>query len=63
MISTTERRPVRLRRAAVLRVLLRPRAAARLLGALAAEADMNRVAVGVVIRACAAVHYSPEWRR
>lgn len=49
-------RPLRLRRAAVLRVMLRPRAAARLLEALAAEADMCRAAVGVVIRACALTH-------
>lgn len=56
-------RPLRLRRFAVLRVMLRPRAAARVLAALAAEAGMNRVAVGVVLRACAEVHYSPGWRR
>jgi hypothetical protein len=36
--------------------MLRPRAAARLLEDLAAEADMRRVAVGVVLRACAHAH-------
>ena len=56
-------RPLRLRRGGALRLMLRPRAAARLLEGLAAEAEMNRYAAGVVIRACAAVHYSPAWRR
>lgn len=50
------RRPLRLRRFAVLRVMLRPRAAARLLDGLAGQADLNRVAVGVVLRACAEAH-------
>lgn len=54
--------PLRLRRLGVLRVMLRPRAAARLLEGLAAEADMRRYAAGVVIKACAVVHYSPSWR-
>ena len=49
-------RPVRLRRLAVLRIMLRPRAAALLLDELAGRADLNRVAVGVVLRACAAAH-------
>ena len=49
-------RPVRLRRFAVLRIMLRPRATARLLGALAAETDMRRYAAGVVIKACAMWH-------
>ena len=49
-------RLLRLRRFAVLRILIRPRATARLLGALAAEADMRRYAAGVVIKACAAWH-------
>jgi hypothetical protein len=49
-------RPVRLRREGALRVMLRPRAAARLLEDLAAEADMRRYAAGVVIRACVATH-------
>ena len=52
-------RPVRLRRFAVLRIMLRPRAAALLLALLAAEADTGRVAVGVVLRACA-VHHVPR---
>ena len=45
-----------LRRLAVLRVMLRPRAATRLLAELAGQADVHRVAVGVVIKACAATH-------
>jgi len=49
-------RPLRLRRFTALRILFRPRATARLLGALADEADMRRVAAGVVIKACAAWH-------
>ncbi len=49
-------RPLRLRRGGALRVLLRPRAAARLLEALAAEADVKRCAVGVALRACAYAH-------
>jgi len=53
------RRPLRPRRFAVLRIMLRPRAAARLLGQLAAQADVNRVAAGVVIRACA-LHHVPR---
>jgi len=36
--------------------MLRPRAAARLLEDLAAEADMNRYAAGVVIKACVIAH-------
>ena len=48
--------PLRLRRGGVLRVLLRPRRAAQLLDGLAAGADLNRVAVGVVLRACAHAH-------
>lgn len=44
-------RPLRLRRFAVLRIMLRPRAAALLLAGLAYQADINRVAVGVSIRA------------
>ncbi len=46
-------RPLRLRRGGTLRVLLRPRRAVQLLDGLAAAADLNRVAVGVVLRACA----------
>jgi hypothetical protein len=49
-------RPLRLRRAAVLRVMLRPRAAARALALLAEEADTNHRAAGAVLRACAATH-------
>jgi hypothetical protein len=49
-------RPLRLRRLAVLRVLARPRRAARLLQALAAEADLNRLAAGRAIRVCAVFH-------
>jgi len=49
-------RPLRLRRGGALRILLRPFAAARLLDALAAEADMNRYAAGVVIKACVTAH-------
>ena len=48
--------PVRLRRFAVLRVMLRPRAAALLLEDLAYHADINRVAVGVVLKSCAVAH-------
>jgi hypothetical protein len=71
MTDTTERRaasfldppqPLRLRRGAILRVMLRPRRAARLLEGLAAQAEVNRAAVGVVIKACARVHYDPSWR-
>jgi hypothetical protein len=50
------RRPLRPRRFAVLRIMLRPRAAARLLALLAVEADTNRVAAGAVLRACAYAH-------
>ncbi len=53
--------PMRLRRAAVLRVMLRPRAAAQLLDGLAAEADLYRVATGVVLRACAETHEPRRW--
>ena len=49
-------RPLRLRRGGALRLMLRPRAAARLLEDLAAEADMNRYAAGVVIKACVIAH-------
>jgi hypothetical protein len=49
-------RPLRLRRLAVLRILVRPRAAALLLAALAEQADLNRCAVGVTLRACARWH-------
>jgi hypothetical protein len=52
------RRPLRARRGITFRVLLRPRLAARLLAALADDADVNRVAVGVVLRACACAHVS-----
>ena len=52
-------RPLRLRRFAVLRIMLRPCATARLLGALAAEADTGRVAIGTILRACAIAHYGP----
>jgi hypothetical protein len=61
-LAAYDPRPLRLRRGAALRVLLRPRAAARLLEQLAAEADVNHVAIGVLLRACAQVHYSPSWR-
>jgi hypothetical protein len=71
-MTTTERgtavsfldppRPLRLRRAGALRVLLQPRRAAQLLDGLAAAADLNRVAAGVVIKACAHAHYDPGWR-
>jgi hypothetical protein len=37
---------IRLRRGGALRVMLRPRAAARLLESLAAEADVRRYAAG-----------------
>jgi hypothetical protein len=67
MTTTTwppsRRPPLRLRRLAVLRVLLRPRTAARLLEDLAAEAATAKLACHVVIEACAQVHYSPSWRR
>lgn len=53
-------RPLRPRRLAVLRVLCRPLAAARLLADLAYLADMNRYAVGVALRACAEVHVPRE---
>jgi hypothetical protein len=56
-------RPLRLRRGGAIRVLLRPRAAAQLLAELAGQADVNRAAAGVAIKACAQVHYSPSWRR
>ena len=56
-------RRLRLRRLAVLRVLTRPRAAARLLEALADEATVQDLAVHAVINACAQVHYGPSWRR
>lgn len=49
-------RPLQLRRFAAFRVMLRPRAASRLLASLAREADVNRVGVGVVLRACAHAH-------
>ena len=49
-------RPLRLRRGGAIRVMLRPRAAARLLEGLAAEADTRRYATGVVIKACAIWH-------
>jgi hypothetical protein len=49
-------RPLRLRRGAVLRVMLRPCVTARLLETLAADADMYRCAVGAVIVACALFH-------
>jgi hypothetical protein len=49
-------RPLRLRRLAILRVMLQPRAAARALALLADDAEMNRRAAGAVIRACAATH-------
>ena len=47
---------LQLRRLAVLRILLRPRAAARVLGRLAYEAEMHRRSVGVVIQACVHAH-------
>lgn len=53
---TAPRRRLRLRRLAAVRVMLRPRATARLLGVLADQADMNRAAVGAVLRACAHAH-------
>jgi hypothetical protein len=53
---TAPRKPLRLRRLAVVRVMLRPRAAARLLGALADEADVRRYAIGVILTACAEWH-------
>lgn len=56
-------RPLRPRRLAALRVLLHPRAAVRLLDALAAEAAIREHACHVLIRACAEVHHSPPWRR
>jgi hypothetical protein len=49
-------RPLRPRRGAALRVMIRPRTTVRLLWHLAAEADMYRYAVGVVLRACACTH-------
>jgi len=49
-------RPLRLRRAAALRVLMRPRRTARLLEDLAAGADVNRLATGAVLRACIQAH-------
>jgi hypothetical protein len=62
LTEITVRRPLRLRRGAAIRVMLRPRRAARLLEDLAADADMKRYALGVVVRTCAQVHYSPSWR-
>lgn len=56
-------RPLRLRRLALLWILLRPRAASRLLEDLAAEADMYRVAVGVVLAACALCHQAQPGTR
>jgi hypothetical protein len=53
-------RPLRLRRLAVLRVMLRPRAAARALAVLADDAEMNRRAVGTALRACAVWHEAPR---
>jgi hypothetical protein len=58
-----ERRRVRLRRLAVLRVLFRPFAAARLLQGLADDAATYRMATHVAIRACVQVHYHPDWGR
>jgi hypothetical protein len=55
--SLDEPQPLRLRRAAVLRVMLHPAAAARALDGLAAESDLRRLAVGCVLRACARTHY------
>jgi hypothetical protein len=49
-------RRLQLRRLAVLRILAHPFAAARLLGALAEEAEMSRRSVGAVIRACTVAH-------
>jgi hypothetical protein len=49
-------RPLRPRRGTVLRVMVRPRTTVRLLQHLAAEADLYRCAVGVVLRACACTH-------
>lgn len=48
--------PLRLRRFAVLRVLARPAAAARVLDALAVEAEMHRYGIGMIIDACAEYH-------
>jgi len=56
-------RPLRLRRGAALRIMLRPRAAARLLQDLADGADTYRLAVGVVVEACALFHHAPRGRR
>jgi hypothetical protein len=49
-------RPLRARRGTALRIMIRPRAAARLLLDLAAEADLYRYAAGVVLKACACTH-------
>jgi hypothetical protein len=57
-----ERRRVRLRRLAVLRVLFRPFAAARLLQGLADDAATYRMATHVVITACVHAHYHPGQR-
>lgn len=56
-------RPRRPRRFAVLRVMLRPRAAALLLDALAGQADINRLAAGAVIRAHVAACVPQPLRR
>jgi hypothetical protein len=56
-------RRLRLRRLTVLRVFLRPRAAARLLAVLADRAVTYETGCVVLIEACAQVHYSPSWRR
>jgi hypothetical protein len=52
-------RPLRLRRLALLRVILRPRAACLLLEGLAYHADINRLAALGVIHACA-LHHVPR---
>jgi hypothetical protein len=51
-----QRPPVRLRRLPVLRVMLRPRAAARLLQALADDDAAYRLGAHVLIQACAMWH-------
>jgi hypothetical protein len=57
---TPRPRRLRLRRLAV---LLRPRAAARLLQVLADEAVNYETGCIVLIETCAKVHYSTSWRR
>jgi hypothetical protein len=58
MITTGRGSRIKLRRFAVLRVMLRPRSAARLLAALARQSTDRDTAISVIIEACALFHYS-----